>query len=304
MNVFPLRSIFLLLCCPFQQLLGIVNCDTAAQTADKVLIQVVDQFEETCRDINTHYRDAAVRASRQPSASEIVKGGADAEDFCVLDSNNVSLRIEDWCARKAVPHGSLKENCVDWFRSKRGLEGGSLSHGTLQHDAAHTRKRWNDEDRIPDIYLVPIAQCDVGHIGSINLQHCRIVVDLVARNLNCKRCRLIGSCPTDHNNLDIVSMLCKTRLFSCDDVVGRNNQPIAGCHKSDSTEDRPIHINLYNRLAVDPIDFLPGQHLFGVCGNGENQKANNDTQCPFHGEPPIEIYDPMPSIAYFYTECK
>jgi hypothetical protein len=84
-------------------------------------------------------------------------------------------------------------------------------------------------------------------------------------------------------------------------VIGGHNRPIGGSEKSSATK-MPIHINLYNSLAVDPIDFLPGQHILGVRREGENTETDKENQGAFHVSPLPEVYDSMPNIACF--NCK
>jgi hypothetical protein len=98
-----------------------------------------------------------------------------------------------------------------------------------------------------------------------------------------------------HDNLKVISILSKFGFLCRYDVISGHDYSVSGNNESNAAKI-PTYPNLYNGLAVDPVDFLPGQKLLGVCNANEHQQTEQQSKCDFHGFPPFEVYDPMPAL--------
>src|ERR1700686_2690406 len=98
-----------------------------------------------------------------------------------------------------------------------------------------------------------------------------------------------------YHYLNLSGVLSKAGIPSGYDVIRSHNKAVSGDDKSNTTEI-PIHFDLYNGLAVGPIDFFPGQKLLGICDPSEHQQTEQQNNCDTHGFAPFEVYDPMPTL--------
>ncbi len=78
-------SLFLLLL-----FLGVGNIYSAAQSADEILIQIVDDFNKATPNVYAEKFDLAAAGLRcLPFLAKQIKGRTDAKDLCVLDTDDV-----------------------------------------------------------------------------------------------------------------------------------------------------------------------------------------------------------------------
>ena len=224
-------------------LLGIANVDAAAETADQVLIQVVNQFDKASGNIYSKHKYLALRTGRGPFGSQYVERRGDAENFRILDSDHVARGAEYRRTGEAIPDWGLKEERVDWLRPKVGLETRLAGHCAFQHDASYIGKRWNDDERIGNVYFIPTAQRSIGQSRGCDLEDCRIVVGLVVGDLSRHGCGWVRRCLpiSEYENLNVGSVLPKPRFFRGDNVVGGHDESIGGRNESGAAEDVVLH---------------------------------------------------------------
>ena len=106
-------------------LFGVGNIHSSAQTANQVLIKIVDQFDETVGQGSAGPaadNSNSTLAHLFPSGPQRIERGTDAENFGIYNTYDSAPRTEYWSSREAFTNRALKNESIEWLGAKIGIE--------------------------------------------------------------------------------------------------------------------------------------------------------------------------------------
>jgi len=161
---------------------GVGNIYATAQSADKVLVQVVNDFNEVSRQVDAIEVKTTHRTA--PFGSEITESGTDAENFCIHNTYDGSCGAEYGSSREALTNWTLKNESIEGLGPQIGIETFGFSRDTTfqHHRRADIWKGWNDYQRGTNFNLIPVSQLDVRKARTCDLKKSVVVVGLIRRD--------------------------------------------------------------------------------------------------------------------------